>query len=228
LYDVYCIKINAKKLYSCSHDKNIIIWNLARRTQLRVLTGHELAVCCMILIDNYLFSGSFDKNILIWDINTYEDSGYLKGHNGGINCLAYSNERRLLFSGSYDYSVRIWDISARKEYGVIKGPSSIVLCLIECDSRLFISYYDGTINYYDLYSLDHLGSLRLNFKRNINMKKLFWTARNDKKTKPAWDIDNLSECLGLKKNSFTAYCFLFHEGCLYIGSGGGMIHEVLL
>jgi WD40 repeat protein/serine/threonine protein kinase len=62
---------DGKKLFSCSADQTIRVWDLAGRKCLDVLRGHHLEVWRLALSQNEktLFSGSKDGEVCAWDVS---------------------------------------------------------------------------------------------------------------------------------------------------------------
>ena len=57
-------------IVSCSHDKNLILWNLQHERQEVVLHGHTGPVCTVVLSsDNkYIVSGGLDRIVRVWNL----------------------------------------------------------------------------------------------------------------------------------------------------------------
>ena len=87
-------KLNETILASGSCDNTIILWDIIKFKQIKVLKGHTNCINALINVEeNYLISGSSDSTIKIWQ-NGLELSGYFeKAHESSINALAYSDEK---------------------------------------------------------------------------------------------------------------------------------------
>ena len=53
-------------IWSCSHDKTIMIWN-SEGESIRILQGHTGPIITIVPIGTHVWSGSWDKRIILWD-----------------------------------------------------------------------------------------------------------------------------------------------------------------
>jgi YD repeat-containing protein len=68
-----------------------------------------------------LVTGSSDKSAQVWDALSGEPLVRLDGHEGGVTCVAYSSNDRLIASGSTDGSVRVWDARTGAQLARLDG-----------------------------------------------------------------------------------------------------------
>ncbi|KAI8460185.1 WD40-repeat-containing domain protein, partial [Phakopsora pachyrhizi] len=77
LEQINSVKLNSskKKLYSCSEDNQIKIWNLNSKQTLKVLKGHVAQVQSISFLekDPCLVSESFDNCLKVWNLNDDND-----------------------------------------------------------------------------------------------------------------------------------------------------------
>lgn len=66
--DVNKIRIAYDKLFSCSEDRTIRIWDLRTGFFLDEMRGHDGAITCLCIADKLCWSGSRDTTIRSWDL----------------------------------------------------------------------------------------------------------------------------------------------------------------
>ncbi len=98
------------------------IWDVATGRELRSLTGHQAAVCCVTFSPDgrQVASGSEDDMIRLWEVATGDCRLTLQGHNSDITSVAFSPDGRTLASASLDWTVRVWDVATGKERNVLR------------------------------------------------------------------------------------------------------------
>jgi WD40 repeat protein len=62
-----------------------------------------------------IYVAFFGNDIVVLDAATAEETSRLKGHKGGIDCLALSEDGKMLASGSLDNTAKLWDLTTEKE-----------------------------------------------------------------------------------------------------------------
>lgn len=116
---VNALCLSENRLISGGQDSNIIIWNLATRTQEANLPGHENVITGLGLVENALYSTSVDQTIKHWDlgevakVNSMELSSapcclkldnfiYIGTEEGNIEVVSYTFEKITSFVGHLD------------------------------------------------------------------------------------------------------------------------------
>ncbi|MFX4303730.1 WD40 repeat domain-containing protein [Alicyclobacillus tolerans] len=61
----------------------------------------------------YIFTGGYDRKIIAWDFNG-NNHEIIGSHDHLVNCLALSNDGKLLACGSADYTISIYETQTRK------------------------------------------------------------------------------------------------------------------
>ena len=108
---------DGKLLCVGSDDGSVKIFDVASKTLLRTLSGHENPTHVGNFCGNKnLASFSDDKTVRIWDISTEEELMKFEKHTDYVRAGCVSpTSSDLIVSGSYDHSVYVWD----KRYGSI-------------------------------------------------------------------------------------------------------------
>jgi WD40 repeat protein len=89
---VKCIVFSStgKFLVSCGSDKEIILWDIKRRTgkERCTLSGHQGTVSCVSLSpdDEFIVSGSHDNTVRIWEVTTKQQVRVFENHAGACAC----------------------------------------------------------------------------------------------------------------------------------------------
>jgi len=119
---------DGRALASGSDDHNVILWNVARRTQLATLSGHTGPVSNVVFSPDghTLASASGDKTIILWDVARRTRLDTLSGHAGGVVSVAFSPDGHTLASGSEDHKVFLWDVARRRRLATLSGHTNSV------------------------------------------------------------------------------------------------------
>ena len=94
-----------------SDDGSMKVFQVATKTLLRTLSGHENATHAGCFLDmKSLVSFSDDKTVRLWDISTEDELMRFDKHTDYVRagCISPTSSD-LIISGSYDHSVYIWD-----------------------------------------------------------------------------------------------------------------------
>lgn len=119
---VNCLKFTSDGRFavSGSQDRKLRLWDITKRTCIRVFDGHTRDVFGVELhpSEARIASGGRDGVVCLWDRQTGSLIARLPGHTSYIWSLAFSPDGRSLVTSSGDSTLRVWDSQsslARKE-----------------------------------------------------------------------------------------------------------------
>lgn len=95
-------------IWSCSHDKTIMIWN-SEGDSIRILQGHTGPIYTIAPIGPHIWSGSWDKRVILWDAEYQQFFKEFEAHSDVINCIISVRENKQVWTGSHDQFIRVWE-----------------------------------------------------------------------------------------------------------------------
>jgi WD40 repeat protein/serine/threonine protein kinase len=108
---------DGRLLVSVGEDKQVIVWDFARRERLRTFLDHTETVNAVAFSpDGKLFvTASDDQSVIVWDATRLERVITLSGHRGPVRTIAFSPDGRRLISAAGKPGVAIlWDTRSWK------------------------------------------------------------------------------------------------------------------
>ncbi|PVF94835.1 WD40 repeat-like protein [Serendipita vermifera] len=165
-----CFSPDGKYLATGAEDRQIRIWDIAKKRIFRNFTGHEQEIYSLdFSYDGHLIvSGSGDKTARIWDMetgnatilsisdvaNTDGDVTMSEGvaSDAGVTSVAISPDGKLVAAGSLDTIVRLWDVRTGTLLERLKGHrDSVYSVAFTPDGQGLVSgSLDKTLKYWEL------------------------------------------------------------------------------
>ena len=135
---------DGRLLVSCGEDKQVIVWDFARRERLKTLADHTGWVTSVAFSpDGKLFAtASHDQTVIVWDSARLEKIRVLGDHRAAVNAVSFSTDGRLLATGSSsDDRIILWDTLRWDKVREIPSGTAYPPILFSLDSRTIISSY---------------------------------------------------------------------------------------
>jgi small GTP-binding protein len=113
-----------RTLASGSDDKTVKLWEARTGKLLHTLEGHQLVLS--VVFDpqgGMLAIGNLDQTIKLWEARSGKLLRMLEGHTGYVECVAFSQDARLLASKGHDHTIRLWGCETWDAVAVISEPS---------------------------------------------------------------------------------------------------------
>lgn len=110
-------------LLSAGGDRVIKLWDIAKGTMIRELTGHTSSIneIAVTADGRTLISGSRDCSVRLWDLPTGEVRQILTHHKDWVNTVAVSRDGRLLASAGDDHKIAIAAVPTGKLLACFKA-----------------------------------------------------------------------------------------------------------
>ncbi|KAG2073122.1 WD40 repeat-like protein [Suillus decipiens] len=158
-----CFSPDGKFLATGAEDKQIRIWDIAKKRIRNVFDGHQQEIYSLdfSLDGRLIVSGSGDKTARIWDmvdgsskVLTINDADPVN-NDAGVTSVAISPNGQLVAAGSLDTVVRIWDVGTGSLIERLRGHrDSVYSVAFTPDGKGLVSgSLDKTLKYWDVSGL---------------------------------------------------------------------------
>jgi WD40 repeat protein len=104
---------DGKHLVGVGRDSVARIWNVASRTRVMSMHGHEhpIRTVAMSADGAYVASAGEETRVMVWNALTGKLAKILGGHAGFVNTLAFSPDGQVLATGDATGKVVIWNLA---------------------------------------------------------------------------------------------------------------------
>ena len=157
-----CFSPDGKCLATGAEDRQIRIWDIAKKKVKNVFSGHKQEIYSLDYSKDgrIIASGSGDKTVRIWDVESgallhtlYTSPGLEHGPSeAGVTSVSISSDNRLVAAGALDTLVRVWDTQTGQQLERLKShKDSIYSVAFAPDGKSLISgSLDKTLKMWDL------------------------------------------------------------------------------
>ncbi|TFK37985.1 WD40-repeat-containing domain protein [Crucibulum laeve] len=158
-----CFSPDGRFLATGAEDKQIRIWDIAKKRIRNVFDGHQQEIYSLDFSTDgrLIVSGSGDKTARIWDmvdgsskVLTINDPDSLN-NDAGVTSVAISPNGQLVAAGSLDTVVRIWDVATGQLVERLRGHrDSVYSVAFTPEGKGLVSgSLDKTLKYWDVSGL---------------------------------------------------------------------------
>src|SRR2546425_9551545 len=117
---------DGRRLVSASEDKQVIVWDFAKRERLATFNDHTDWVSAVAFSpDGKRFAtASYDRTVIVWDALTLRKETVLLGHRDKITALAFSPDGKVLVSANSspvlaDGATLLWRVGTWEQFAQI-------------------------------------------------------------------------------------------------------------
>ena len=151
------ISYEKKKLFSCSGDFTIKVWNIENletsKKEEKTLYGHSDTVNDLVLSrdSKFLYTGSADKSMRVWHVDTGRLERIIEGHKNEVKGIRITPDQQIIVSASVDHTVRRWNNELMEDEIIMEGHSLTVnkACLNMTHKLLISCSSDNNIKVWD-------------------------------------------------------------------------------
>ena len=152
---------NGESIVSASHDRTLIVWNVANGERIRTLNDHRFPVACVAFSpDGRMLAsaagrlksrGPEDSEILVWDSATGHMRHRLQGHADRAVALAFTPDGERLATAGWDRRIFLWNPATGQEVLSMSGHQDGVLSVTFTKlGQMLSGSYDGTMRIWEL------------------------------------------------------------------------------
>ena len=150
---------DGQRLVTVGEDKQVIVWDFARRERLKTFTDHTETVTSVAYSPDgkWFATGSYDQTVIVWDAERLQKATVLRGHRNAVHSVAFSPDGRWLASSALypplDDSTILWRVGSwEKGVGIPHGTSEVNTLLFSADSKRLMFLGGSSPNTWDVFT----------------------------------------------------------------------------
>lgn len=142
------------KLFSCSADKTVSIWDIYEAKRIKKLKGHDSFVTSLDATKRgpeLVVSGGEDSQMIIWDLRNKTPS-VMEKFKYQITAVSFSFNGEQVFIGGIDNQIKIYNLNKRQVENTLIGHTDTItsLALSNDGNFLLSNSMDNTIRCWDV------------------------------------------------------------------------------
>ncbi len=142
----------------------------------------------------------------IWNPKDGKEIARIKPPKGGVTCLDFSRDGKLLAVGTSDYTVILWDVEAGREKMTCRGASEMIsAALLSPDAKTLLGFTNP-----------RFGSSHTNVGRSIFIPLVKQPGKIKR-----WEVSSGKESGEVESHVGGVYCALYSPDGTYVVTGGG-------
>jgi len=225
---VTAVTVSAGRLYTCSEDTTVKVFDAASLAEISTLQVKEKesageALISLAVSDLRVFVGTDRDLIRVWNKKTLNFEGILRGHGGCVNALVACGDR--LYSGSNDKTIKVWNGVCLSEVSSLTGHTNAVQSLAVSGNLLFSGSWDSAIKVWDLKTFTEVAEVSghtLPVRALVVSGGRLYSSSRDKTIK-VWDLASFAPLATLTGHKEWVASLAVCGDRLYSGSDDGSV-----
>ena len=147
--------VNATTLLTAGSDRQIKVWDVARKSSVRTLVGHSRTVdaICLLADGKTVVSAGADQSLRVWNLSTGKLTRTLHQHTKPVQALAAKPAAAglpMVASAAADRTIRFWQPTIGRMVRYVRLESEpLDIVWVGKGERLLAACADGQVRYVD-------------------------------------------------------------------------------
>ncbi|HJQ22915.1 MAG TPA: serine/threonine-protein kinase [Blastocatellia bacterium] len=141
---------DGRLLVSVGEDKQVIVWDFARRERLATFNDHTDWISAVAFSPDgkWFATASFDRTVIVWDAIKLQKETVLRGFNNKVTALAFSPDGQVLVTANIanlpeDRVTRLWHVGSWELFARIPlGASEVQTLFFPAGSQRLVYHSD--------------------------------------------------------------------------------------
>ena len=148
---------DGRLLVSVGEDKQVIVWDFARRERLATFTDHTDWVAALAFSPDgeWFATGGYDRTVIVWDALKLQKATVLRGHQRPVTALAFSPDGQVLVSANDwvegdKWATFLWRVGSWERFAKIQLWAFDIQSMIFTAGNRMIYHTDVSPNTWDV------------------------------------------------------------------------------